>query len=95
MTPIKADLGIMKVGEIKKQVFEVKNTGDKPLVIITTSTTCSCASVEFPKKPILPGEIATVEVSMMPKNVGFFNEIIMLKCNTEYPAKLRIRGRAE
>ncbi|MDB9153159.1 DUF1573 domain-containing protein [Parabacteroides distasonis] len=95
VTPIKADLGIMKVGEIKKQVFEVKNTGDKPLVIITTSTTCSCASVEFPKKPILPGEIATVEVSMMPKNVGFFNEIIMLKCNTEYPAKLRIRGRAE
>ena len=95
VTPIKADLGIMKVGEAKKQVFEIKNTGDKPLVIITTSTTCSCASVDFPKNPIMPGGSATVEVTMKPKDVGFFNEIIMLKCNTEYPAKLRIRGRAE
>ena len=85
----------MKVGEAKKQVFEIKNTGDKPLVIITTSTTCSCASVNFPKNPIMPGGSATVEVTMKPKDVGFFNEIIMLKCNTEYPAKLRIRGRAE
>ena len=95
VTPIKADLGIMKVGEAKKQVFEIKNTGDKPPVIITTSTTCSCASVDFPKNPIMPGGSATVEVTMKPKDVGFFNEIIMLKCNTEYPAKLRIRGRAE
>lgn len=95
VTPIKADLGIMKVGETKKQVFEVKNTGEKPLVIITTSTTCSCASVEFPKKPIMPNETAAVEVTMEPKGVGFFNEIIMLKCNTEYPVKLRIKGRAE
>lgn len=95
VTPIKADLGIMKVGETKKQVFEVKNTGEKPLVIITTSTTCSCASVEFPKKPIMPNETAAVEVTMEPKGVGFFNEIIMLKCNTEHPVKLRIKGRAE
>lgn len=95
VTPIKADLGIMKVGETKKQVFEVKNTGEKPLVIITTSTTCSCASVEFPKKPIMPNGTAAVEVTMEPKGVGFFNEIIMLKCNTEHPVKLRIKGRAE
>ena len=95
VTPIKADLGIMKVGEAKKQAFTVKNTGDKPLVIITTSTTCSCASVAFEKKPIMPNETTVVEVTMKPKDVGFFNEIIMLKCNTAYPLKLRIRGRAE
>lgn len=95
VTPIKADLGTIKVGETKKQLFELKNTGDKPLVIITTSTTCSCASVEFEKKPILPNETTVVEVTMKPKDAGFFNEIIMLKCNTENPVKLRIRGKAE
>lgn len=95
VSPIKADLGIIKVGETKKQLFELKNTGDKPLVIITTSTTCSCASVEFQKKPIMPNETSVVEVTMKPKETGFFNEIIMLKCNTEYPVKLRIRGKAE
>lgn len=95
VSPIKADLGIIKVGETKKQLFELKNTGDKPLVIITTSTTCSCASVEFEKKPIMPNETTVVGVTMKPKDTGFFNEIIMLKCNTEYPVKLRIRGKAE
>ncbi|WP_085536919.1 DUF1573 domain-containing protein [Massilibacteroides vaginae] len=95
VSPIKVDMGIMKVGEIKKQFFEVKNTGDKPLVIITTSTTCSCASVEFKKKPIKPNETTVVEVTMKPKDNGFFNEIIMLKCNTTHPIKLRIKGRVE
>lgn len=95
VSPIKADLGIIKVGETKKQLFELKNTGDKPLVIITTSTTCGCASVEFEKKPIMPNETTVVGVTMKPKDTGFFNEIIMLKCNTEYPVKLRIRGKAE
>ena len=95
VTPIKADLGTIKVGETKKQRFELKNTGDKRLVIITTSTTCSCASVEFEKKPIMPNETTVVEVTMAPKETGFFNEIIMLKCNTSYPAKLRIKGKAE
>ena len=95
VSPIKADLGTLKVGDSKKQLFEVKNTGDKSLVIIATSSTCGCASVEYPKQPVPPGGIATVEVTMTPKDVGFFNEIIQLKCNTEYPAKLRIRGRAE
>ena len=95
VSPIKADMGIMKVGEIKKQIFEVKNTGDKPLVIINTSTTCSCASVKFEKNPIMPNKTAVVEVTMKPKDNGFFNEIILLKCNTEHPIKLRIRGRVE
>lgn len=95
VTPIKADLGTLKVGETKKQVFELRNTGDKPLVIVTSSTTCSCASVEFPKKPIPPNETVQVTVTMRPRDTGFFNEIIMLKCNTKHPAKLRVRGRAE
>lgn len=95
VSPIRADLSTIKLGDAKKQLFEIKNTGDKPLVILNTSTTCSCASVEFEKKPIMPNETTVVEVTMKPKDTGFFNEIIMLKCNTEYPLKLRIRGRAE
>lgn len=95
VNPIKVDLGIIKTGETKKQLFELKNTGDKPLFIMDKSTTCSCASVEFDKKPVMPDETRIVEVTMKPKDTGFFNEIIMLKCNTAYPVKLRIRGRAE
>lgn len=95
VNPIKADLGIIKLGETKKHFFELKNTGDKPLFIIDKSTTCSCASVEFDKKPVMPNETRVVEVTMKPKGTGFFNEIIMLKCNTAYPVKLRIRGIAE
>ena len=36
--------------------FRFKNTGDKPLVIISVEPACGCTVADYPKQPIKPGE---------------------------------------
>lgn len=92
--PQEADLGMLKVEEIKEAVFILKNTGNKPLVIIDVATTCGCASATFEKHPANPGDELKITVMMQPKESGFFNETITVKCNIDKYIKLTIRGHA-
>ena len=51
----------------KSFVFTWRNTGDKPLVITRVKTTCGCAVPTFDKRPVKPGEKASVTVTYHPK----------------------------
>lgn len=86
------NLGVFKKTESKTAVFTIKNSGSKPLVIVDTATTCGCASPTFDKHPAQPGETLQVKVNYTPKDTGFFDETITVKCNTESWIKLKIRG---
>lgn len=88
------NLGIFPVSTTKRAVFTLVNTGDQPLVILDTSTTCGCAAVSFDKEPASPGSSVKVTIDMTPKATGFFDETITVKCNTEKQMKLKIRGQA-
>lgn len=90
-----ADMGLFPVTEKKKAVFILKNTGNNPLVILGTSTTCGCASVRFDKHPANLGESLQIEIEMAPKDNGFFSEVITVKCNTDKLLKLTIKGQAQ
>ncbi|WP_085537478.1 DUF1573 domain-containing protein [Massilibacteroides vaginae] len=91
-TPMEINFGTFEKSETKEAVFTVKNTGTQPLVIIDVATTCGCASPTFEKHPANPGEELKVTVKMQPKDDGFFNETITVKCNTDKQIKLIIRG---
>jgi hypothetical protein len=88
------DMGTFEKSETKQAVFTLKNTGGNPLIIINTAVTCGCAAVRFDKHPAAPGETLKVVVDMTPKESGFFSETITVKCNTDKPIKLQIRGQA-
>lgn len=88
------DLGTFSQSETKKVTFTIKNTGDNPLVILDISTTCGCAVATFDKQPAKPGETLQVAVEMTPKDTGFFDETLSVKCNTSQPVKLKIKGQA-
>lgn len=88
------EMGSFSKSEKRKAVFTLKNTGDNPLVILGTTTTCGCAAVNYDKQPAQPGEALTVEVEMSPKDSGFFDETITVKCNTDQVYRLKIRGEA-
>ncbi|MCI7684871.1 MAG: DUF1573 domain-containing protein, partial [Parabacteroides merdae] len=45
--------------------------------------------------PAKPGERLRIEVRMTPKDTGFFDEIVTLKCNTASPVKVKIRGQVQ
>jgi len=87
-------MGTLGKGESKEGVFIVKNTGNRPLVILDAVTTCGCAEVSFDKRPVPPGESVEIQVKMTPKEDGFFDETITLKSNSENLLRLKIKGQA-
>lgn len=89
------DFGTFPKSEEKTNVFEIRNTGDTPLVIVDVSTTCGCTAATFDKVPAKPGELLRVEVKMTPKDTGFFDEVVTIKCNTTSPVKVKIRGNVQ
>ena len=89
------DFGVFSKSEEKTSVFEIENTGDNPLVILDISTTCGCTTANYDKRPAKPGERLRIEVRMTPKDTGFFDEIVTLKCNTASPVKVKIKGQVQ
>lgn len=56
------DFGRITQGEKVAFAFKFKNTGGANLIISSANGSCGCTVPEYPKKPILPGEEATVNV---------------------------------
>lgn len=89
------DFGTFPKSDVKSAIFEIRNTGDNPLVIVDVSTSCSCTAPKFDKVPAKPGEILQVEIQMTPKETGPFDEVVTVKCNTNKPVKVKIRGNVQ
>jgi hypothetical protein len=89
-----ADMGRFPKTEKRKALFNITNKGEYPLVILGTTVTCGCAKAQFDKHPAGKGETLQVSIEMSPKDSGFFSETITVKCNTDKPIKLTIKGQA-
>lgn len=88
------NFGTFEKSEVKGAIFEVKNTGDSPLVIVDINTTCGCTAATYDKRPAKPGETLQVGIKMTPKDTGFFDEVVTIKYNSinNQPVKVRIKG---
>jgi len=78
--------------EVKTAILEIRNTGNNTLVIMDVSTTCGCVAATYDRIPAKPGDILRVSVMITPKETGFFDEIVTIRCNTNKPVKVKIRG---
>lgn len=89
------DYGQIEQGSNGVRSFVVKNTGDKPLLIKSISSSCECTIPEKPEKPILPGQTGEIKVSYNTEHPGKFSKSITVYSNDEKSARkiLRIRGR--
>lgn len=89
------DLGNIKFGGKAVATVQIKNTGDKPLIISEAKATCGCTVPKWPKEPIAPGKSApmTVEYTTT-KKAGAFNKTVTLSSNaiTEGRKIFRIKG---
>lgn len=86
------DFGNFPKGTVKTNTFEIINTGNNPLVITNIDTICGCTTAMYDKKSAKPGDILRVEVTVTPKDTGFFDETITIRCNTNKPVKVKIKG---
>ena len=73
--------------------FELKNTSMVPLVINSVKASCGCTVADYPKKPLMPGEVSYIKVTYNTKNVGIFSKSITVNTNTaETVTTLFIKG---
>jgi hypothetical protein len=89
------DFGNIQTGKRYPAVFQIKNTGNYPLIISQVSTSCGCTAAEWEKKPIEPGKTTEIKAIMNPEEEGYFNKTIEVFCNIkESPLKLITSGTA-
>ncbi len=90
----KKNFGSVKRGEVIKNLYEISNTGDQPLLITAAEVACSCTSVDYPKEPIVPGKKTTITVTFNTTTVyGRQDRIVTLSSNDPRGAvKLRFKG---
>ncbi len=65
----KQSFGSVKRGEVVELRYEVKNSGNSPLLLFASQVSCSCTQVEFSKEPIPPGKSTTVVLKFDTKSV--------------------------
>jgi hypothetical protein len=63
------ELAPVKEGELINVSWRFKNTGNKPLVIANTESSCGCTVVEKPKKTVAPGSEGIIKVKFNSKNL--------------------------
>ncbi len=92
------DLGNIKFGGKAVATVQIKNTGDKPLIISKADANCGCTVPKWPKDPIAPGKSADMIVEYTTtKKAGAFNKTVTLHSNavTEGRKIFRIKGAVE
>ena len=83
-----------KGGDLVKE-FRFVNDGDEPLVIKKITKSCSCTTVNYSRKPVMPGESGVITIKYEPHKVeeGVFNRVIQIYTNASNKARiLAIQG---
>ncbi len=83
------DFGRITQGEKVTYAFKFKNTGGANLIISSANGSCGCTVPEYPKKPILPGEEAVVNVVFSSEGKsGLVEKSVTLVTNCEPSTKI-------
>ena len=85
------DFGTIKEGDIVEYTFQVKNTGEAPLVIEKASPSCGCTVPDWTKNPIPPGGTGFVKAKFDSSGKpGLQKKSITVSANT-WPAQSVLR----
>jgi len=93
LSPLRYDFGVIPLSVPVSTRFEFINTGFSPLVIDNVRTPCGCTAVEWPEKPIAPGEKASILVEYNAAKSGyFFKEISVFFHGIRQATRLSVEG---
>ncbi len=51
-----------------EHIFRFRNISDKPIVVLSATSSCGCTKAEFSRKPVMPGEESELKVVFNPMN---------------------------
>lgn len=88
------DFGKLSEGPVATYTFEVKNTGNAPIIMSNVQASCGCTTPEWKKEPIMPGAKSLIKVGYNTSGrPGAFNKTITITSNAENPREvLTIKG---
>jgi len=91
------DFGKLNEGPIATYTFEVKNTGNAPVILSNVQASCGCTTPEWKKEPVMPGAKTTIKVGYSTQGrPGAFNKTITVMSNAENAREvLTIKGTVE
>lgn len=95
---IEASSEVLNVGQVQyclpaTGVFELKNTGNRPLTISKVDTGCGCTVASFPTSPIEPGTEFTINVTYDARLMGHFCKYVDIYSNAQgSPLSLQLSG---
>jgi hypothetical protein len=78
------DIGVVEAGKKNEIKFRFKNTGQKPLLIISAAPGCGCTVADYPKEPIAPAAEGTITAAynVTTGTMGQFRKNIHVTTNT-------------
>lgn len=77
------DFGMVKEGEKVTHTYQVRNTGEAPLIIENARASCGCTTPEWTKEPIPVGGTGFVKAGFDSKGKsGMQNKTITITANT-------------
>ena len=75
------DMGVLAQDD-DKQLLRVsfRSSGDVPLVITEVRTSCSCTTIKYNRKPVMPGEEGVLNITVDPKKApkGNFYRVLQV-----------------
>ncbi len=95
---IKASTDVLNIGQVQyclpaTGVFELKNTGNRPLMISSVDTGCGCMVASYPTEAIEPGDKFTVSVTYDARMMGHFQKYVDIYSNaSDKPLTLQLAG---
>jgi len=88
------DFDTIALGSSVSYTFKFENLGPSPLLIHSVKAACGCTVLkEWPKKPIMVGEVGEIPIEFTSNQSGFTKKYISILANTK-PAttKLYLQG---
>jgi hypothetical protein len=78
------NLGKVTEGDLVEVTYRFKNTGTKPLIIISVSASCGCTIPETPQEPFAPGAEGLIKAKFNSKGrIGPNHKEVYVTANTK------------
>ncbi|HSB94007.1 MAG TPA: DUF1573 domain-containing protein [Flavitalea sp.] len=79
------DFGKMKMGDSIEHTFELRNTGQAPVVIENVKASCGCTTVDWMKSPIAAGKTGWIKSRLRATDRGRLRKSVVAQLNTADP----------
>lgn len=66
------DFGRVRSGEVLVRPLALCNSSQRPVVLITTNTSCGCLELDYPKEPVVAGGAVKAEMTFFSSGYNYF-----------------------